>query len=331
MYCRWITVDRINKFLSNDEWTVSNLSDKRLYHEKCPPVSMEVFSPNSKTDSRPLFQSVVDRPQSVWKTTKVGEEFGPSWATHWFKLVLQPQDSWDSDAELHFIWNSKFCFISFHFISLKNSISFTMSHSVSPSATSLHSVLGMEWASHKSDQYILRFFIFLILSNSNGFEYIYIVILCTFFNFYHFVPLSVVKRHCGVQRGNVSRDLLVERIKFEKYMSLRVIQHSRWRCMWKWRVIIALEFKAEMDFWRRLQRIRSLKWKSVLSVGFIVLHGMWCGIWEWFRIYKINWTKTAVLDIRFFGMSLVQEKMKKVTTLHVWVVLISKFLKMLGF
>ena len=102
----WITEDRINKFLSNDEWTDANLSNKRIYFDKCTPINIEVYSPDPKKELRPLFKTVMQN--ATWKKTKIGESFGPSWTSHWFKLTLKPKDSWDENAEIHLIWNSKY-------------------------------------------------------------------------------------------------------------------------------------------------------------------------------------------------------------------------------
>ena len=102
---QWITQDRLSKFLDNKQWTDANLCNKRLYYDKCDPLSLEVYSPDPQKQLRPLFNTVME--QAKWKETKVGESFGPSWASHWFKLVLQPKPSWKDDAEIHLIWNSK--------------------------------------------------------------------------------------------------------------------------------------------------------------------------------------------------------------------------------
>eukprot|EP01084_Bolivina_argentea_P045266 83330_1 len=100
----WITEDRISKFLDDTQWTDCNLSKHRLYYEKCAPVSMEVYSPDPKIELRPLFNTVMK--QSKWTKCKVNDSFGPSWSSHWFKLVLNPKESWDKNGEIHLIWNS---------------------------------------------------------------------------------------------------------------------------------------------------------------------------------------------------------------------------------
>ena len=81
------------------------MSKHRLYYDKCPPISMHVHSPDPKKELRPLFKTVMN--SCVWTKCKVGESYGPSWSSHWFKLVLQPKESWDKSAEIHLLWNSK--------------------------------------------------------------------------------------------------------------------------------------------------------------------------------------------------------------------------------
>ena len=53
--------------------------------EYVKPKSIEVYSPSGL--SRPLFNVMMKESVNKWKTTKVGEKFGPSWATHWFKVT----------------------------------------------------------------------------------------------------------------------------------------------------------------------------------------------------------------------------------------------------
>jgi len=100
----WISQERVDKFLDNNGWTESNFSDKRLYFARCAPLTMDVYSPDPTKELRPLFSTVMN--EAKWQPCKVGTAYGPSWASHWFRLVLQPPSEWDKDAEVHLIWNS---------------------------------------------------------------------------------------------------------------------------------------------------------------------------------------------------------------------------------
>eukprot|EP01083_Nonionella_stella_P076244 207669_1 len=100
----WIARDRTAKFLDNKLWTDANLSKKRLYYEKCPPLSMEVYSPDPAVELRPLFKTVMN--ECKFQPCAIGESFGPSWASHWFKLILKPKETWDANGEIHLLWNS---------------------------------------------------------------------------------------------------------------------------------------------------------------------------------------------------------------------------------
>jgi alpha-mannosidase len=37
---------------------------------------------------------------------KIGDFFGDSWATHWFRLEIEVPEAWVTE-EVHFLWNGK--------------------------------------------------------------------------------------------------------------------------------------------------------------------------------------------------------------------------------
>ena len=48
------------------------------------------------------------RPDSDWQEeAKLGDVFGPSWATHWFLVEIEVPKDWPQDSEIHFLWNGK--------------------------------------------------------------------------------------------------------------------------------------------------------------------------------------------------------------------------------
>ncbi|KAH7123994.1 glycosyl hydrolases family 38 N-terminal domain-containing protein [Dendryphion nanum] len=66
-----------------------------------PHVKLSVYSPPNL--SRPTFK---DATSHKFKSTRVGESFGPSWSTHWFKVQLTvPKDLLKHD-HLEFVWDA---------------------------------------------------------------------------------------------------------------------------------------------------------------------------------------------------------------------------------
>ena len=91
----WITQDRIEKFLTTEgQWRDVNLSQKRFYYSY-EPIKIEVYSPTFK--QRPLFHEIINKNiKSNFKPCKIGDKFGPSWSSHWFKLYLNVPKSWNN-------------------------------------------------------------------------------------------------------------------------------------------------------------------------------------------------------------------------------------------
>lgn len=80
-----ITRSRIGNFLSDNQWKDVNLQST-LYdlHVAGPPhVHLEVWS--APGQSRPTFEEATSH---HFKPTKVGQAFGPSWTTHWFRCTV---------------------------------------------------------------------------------------------------------------------------------------------------------------------------------------------------------------------------------------------------
>jgi alpha-mannosidase len=57
-----------------------------------------------KNTGRISFPQVVDKTPE-FQPTKIGESFGPTWDTHWFKLTISIPQSWLSE-EIHLRWDS---------------------------------------------------------------------------------------------------------------------------------------------------------------------------------------------------------------------------------
>ncbi|THZ31164.1 putative alpha-mannosidase I [Aureobasidium pullulans] len=108
-----IYMDRLRQFTDNGQYRNQGLLPK-IEPERAsgqPHIKLEVYSPPDL--SRPTFK---DATSHDFRPTKVGESFGPSWSTHWFRVHLTvPSSLADKDhLELHWdanneglIWNEK--------------------------------------------------------------------------------------------------------------------------------------------------------------------------------------------------------------------------------
>ncbi|KAK4188395.1 alpha-mannosidase [Podospora australis] len=98
--------DRINQFTTGGQWESRNL--RAMMHEAQvsgePHVQLWVW--DAPGQSRPTFKEAVSH---EFRKTKVGEAFGPSWSTHWFKVTLKvPDDIRDKRlVELHWDANNE--------------------------------------------------------------------------------------------------------------------------------------------------------------------------------------------------------------------------------
>lgn len=65
-------------------------------------VHLAVYSvPDLK---RPLFKKAIK--EAVWKNAYKGQSFGPSWATHWFRIDVRIPPEWKDADEVLWEWNS---------------------------------------------------------------------------------------------------------------------------------------------------------------------------------------------------------------------------------
>ncbi|KAJ1960607.1 Glycoside hydrolase, 38 vacuolar alpha mannosidase [Dipsacomyces acuminosporus] len=81
-----VTRQRIGNFLANNQWKDVNINSA-LYEMRAsgePHIKLEVWS--APGQDRPTFAHAV---QQEFKPAKVGDSFGPSWTTHWFRVTLQ--------------------------------------------------------------------------------------------------------------------------------------------------------------------------------------------------------------------------------------------------
>ncbi|XP_075750100.1 alpha-mannosidase 2C1 isoform X1 [Rhipicephalus microplus] len=93
------TLERVEKFVSPVYFTDVNLYG-RIYPEAKELTSLSVWS----TPDRVSFDEASKRPDFV--NTSVGAQFGPTWTTCWFKIVIDIPNKW-CGKEVHLRWDSE--------------------------------------------------------------------------------------------------------------------------------------------------------------------------------------------------------------------------------
>ncbi|KAI1143438.1 glycoside hydrolase family 38 protein [Hypoxylon sp. FL0543] len=95
--------ERITQFYSKGQWEKRNLLAMMYEGIASGPPSVKLWTWPAPGLSRPTFKEAV---AGEYKPAAVGQFFGPSWSTHWFKVVLQvPVDLRDKE-HLEFQWDS---------------------------------------------------------------------------------------------------------------------------------------------------------------------------------------------------------------------------------
>ncbi|OTB08838.1 glycoside hydrolase family 38 protein [Hypoxylon sp. CI-4A] len=95
--------ERITQFYSKGQWEKRNLL-AMMYEGVAsgqPHVQLSTWAAPGL--SRPTFDEAV---KGTYRPTHVGESFGPSWATHWFKVILNVPDELRNKEHLEFQWDS---------------------------------------------------------------------------------------------------------------------------------------------------------------------------------------------------------------------------------
>uniref|UniRef100_A0A8B9J1X0 Mannosidase alpha class 2C member 1 n=1 Tax=Amazona collaria TaxID=241587 RepID=A0A8B9J1X0_9PSIT len=94
---RRTALERVEKFLSETCFTDCNLRG-RLFGDRCPPASLSCF----QTPRRIAYDEAV---RQEFRPAQVGDSFGPTWETCWFKVELSIPPAW-AGREVHFVWES---------------------------------------------------------------------------------------------------------------------------------------------------------------------------------------------------------------------------------
>ncbi|XP_035409709.1 alpha-mannosidase 2C1 isoform X2 [Cygnus atratus] len=94
---RRTALERVEKFVSAAYFTDCNLRG-RLYGASCPPAALSCFQSPLRV---PYGEAVGRR----FGPAAVGDSFGPTWETCWFKVELSIPPAW-AGREVHFVWES---------------------------------------------------------------------------------------------------------------------------------------------------------------------------------------------------------------------------------
>ena len=95
--------ERLGQFTSGGQYAGQNLLAAMYEGRASGPdhVKLSVYSPPNI--SRPTFKEAT---KNDFKPTQVGESFGPSWSTHWFKINLKVPENLVQKEQLEFHWDA---------------------------------------------------------------------------------------------------------------------------------------------------------------------------------------------------------------------------------
>ncbi|KAK5634434.1 hypothetical protein RRF57_010147 [Xylaria bambusicola] len=95
--------ERIEQFYSRGQWEKQNLLAMMYEGVASGPPNVQLWTWPAPGLSRPSFEAAM---AGDYKPAKVGDAFGPSWATHWFRVVIRVPDGLLDKKHLEFQWDS---------------------------------------------------------------------------------------------------------------------------------------------------------------------------------------------------------------------------------
>ncbi|GFR42445.1 hypothetical protein Agub_g3352 [Astrephomene gubernaculifera] len=99
---RDITLGRLDTYLAANQFSDVNLRSQLWAGRNSECVSLEVYS-HPKDQPYPSYEQAIHMP---YRPTRVGEQFGPSWTTHWFRVRVAVPAEWGGRGPLMFRWDS---------------------------------------------------------------------------------------------------------------------------------------------------------------------------------------------------------------------------------
>ncbi|KAI0383823.1 glycoside hydrolase family 38 protein [Hypomontagnella monticulosa] len=95
--------ERITQFYSKGQWEKQNLLAMMFEGVASGPPYVRLWTWAAPNLSRPTFEEAM---AGEYKPTVVGQSFGPSWSTHWFKVVLRVPADLRDKQHLEFHWDA---------------------------------------------------------------------------------------------------------------------------------------------------------------------------------------------------------------------------------
>lgn len=97
--------DRLRQFTDNGQYReqglLAKLYDGRLSGDD--HIKLSVWDAPDLT--RPTFKEATKK-ENVYRKTQVGESFGPSWSTHWFKVQFKLPYEWTYKSQVELHWDA---------------------------------------------------------------------------------------------------------------------------------------------------------------------------------------------------------------------------------
>ncbi|KAK7969840.1 alpha-mannosidase [Apiospora saccharicola] len=95
--------ERITQFYSTGQWEKQNLLAMMYEGVASGHPHVKLWTWAAPDLSRPTFEEAM---KGEFKSTHVGGSFGPSWATHWFKIVVKVPSDLCEKEHLEFQWDA---------------------------------------------------------------------------------------------------------------------------------------------------------------------------------------------------------------------------------
>eukprot|EP01126_Amoeba_proteus_P024131 TRINITY_DN2427_c0_g1_i5.p1 TRINITY_DN2427_c0_g1~~TRINITY_DN2427_c0_g1_i5.p1 ORF type:complete len:1066 (-),score=226.52 TRINITY_DN2427_c0_g1_i5:155-3352(-) len=102
---RAITIERAEKFVSKDYWKDINLFSKLYRERRTDCVKISVYSVLDTDINRTDRVSFSEAMKQKFEPVEVGKSYGPSWATHWFKVHISIPNEFRGEV-VHFLWDN---------------------------------------------------------------------------------------------------------------------------------------------------------------------------------------------------------------------------------
>jgi alpha-mannosidase len=97
--------DRLRQFTDNGQYKEQGLMAK-LYDGRLSGTDYIKLSVWDAPDlTRPTFKEATKK-ENVYRKTEVGESFGPSWSTHWFKVQFKLPYEWTYKSQVELHWDA---------------------------------------------------------------------------------------------------------------------------------------------------------------------------------------------------------------------------------